>query len=127
MDGREELASSRFHCTASERCAFETGIKLATVYHQFVGTPFDASSVEGLEECIRRCISAQPYVVDASVSIDRSVIPADRDVYSYVSLTGDMIDATVTVFLDGVTMTGEMRYDRELGYPLMYISSTATD
>ena len=66
-------------------------------------------------------------MVGASVSIDRSVIPADRDVYSYVSLTGDMIDATVTVSLDGVTMTGEMRYDRELGYPLMYISSTATD
>lgn len=122
MDGREDTASARFACTDAERCAFELGIKLATIYHQFVGTPFDSGSISALEEAIARSIRVQPYVTDAEVTIDRSRIPEDEDVYSYVSLTGDMIDAKVTVSYRGVTMRGEMRYDNDLGYPLMYIS-----
>ena len=122
MDGREDTASARFACTDAERCAFELGIKLATIYPQFVGTPFDSGSISFLEEAIARSIRVQPYVTDAEVTIDRSRIPEDEDVYSYVSLTGDMIDAKVTVSYRGVTMRGEMRYDNDLGYPLMYIS-----
>ena len=33
-----------------------------------------------------------------------------------------MIDAIVEVTIDGVTVRSEMRYDGELGYPLMYVS-----
>jgi hypothetical protein len=32
-----DVADSYFSCTDSERAAFEAGIKLGTVYHQFVG------------------------------------------------------------------------------------------
>ncbi|MBR1452331.1 MAG: hypothetical protein IJ592_02405, partial [Candidatus Methanomethylophilaceae archaeon] len=35
---REELANQRFSCTERERAVFEAGIKMATIYHQFVGT-----------------------------------------------------------------------------------------
>ena len=94
---REKEANDRFACTERERCVFETGIKLATIYHQYVGTPFNAKSVSSLEEAISRSIEVQPYVVSAEVKIDRSVIPDDVDEYSYLSLTGDMIDAVVKV------------------------------
>ena len=119
---REKAADDRFACTERERCIFETGIKLATVYHQYVGTPFNAKSVASLEEAISRSIEVQPYVVSAVVKIDRSVIPEERDEYSYLSLTGDMIDAVVKVRMGSTTVTAEMRYDKELKYPLMYVS-----
>ncbi len=119
---REQSASDRFACTERERCIFETGIKLATIYHQYVGTPFNLKSVGSLEEAISRSIEVQPYVESAVVKIDRSVIPEDIDEYSYLSLTGDMIDAVVTVRIGSTRVTSEMRYDHELKYQLMYVS-----
>ena len=122
MNQREADAASRFSCSVRERCVFELGIKLATIYHQFVGTPFDSESIGSLEHAISEAIEVQPYVVSAEVRIDRSRLDPDRDTYGYVSLTGDMIDARVRVTIDDVTAVGEMRYDEELGYPLMYVS-----
>ena len=119
---RDSEAASRFVCTVRERCIFETGIKLATIYHQYVGTPFNAESVESLEKAIAGSIMVQPYVSDVSVSNDRSVLPPQEDHYSYVSLGGNMIDAVVEVTIDGITVRSEMRYDEALGYPLMYVS-----
>ena len=40
MVSREDLANSRFNCSVKERACFEAGIKMGTIYHQFVGTPF---------------------------------------------------------------------------------------
>ena len=119
---REKLADEKFACTERERCIFETGIKLATIYHQYVGTPFNMGSVESLEEAISRSIEVQPYVVSAKVRIDRSQIPKEVDEYSYLSLTGEMIDAVVKVSMGSTIVTAEMRYDSELRYPLMYVS-----
>ena len=45
MDNREEVAASRFNCSEKERAIFEAGIKMATIYHQFVGTPVNAATV----------------------------------------------------------------------------------
>ncbi len=55
--------------------------------------------------------------------IDRSVFPADKDRYSYISLTGDMIDARVRVRVGSYEVMAEMRYDDVLKYPLMYVAS----
>lgn len=123
MSEREQLADSRFACTPRERAVFEAGIKMGTIYHQFVGTPFNRESVSDLERTIERTINVQPYVTDVSVSIDRSVFDRGDDTYSYVSLTGEMIDAKVTIGMGDSRVTAEMRYDPELDYPLMYISS----
>lgn len=122
MSDREQSAASRFGCGPSERACFEAGIKLATVYHQFVGTPFCERNREELEKAIAGCILTQPYVSGAEVHIVAD--GGDKgDQYSYASLTGDMIDAVVTVRIDGTEAVAEMRYDPELGYPLMFISS----
>lgn len=122
MDGREKEANGRFSCSEKERAAFEAGIKLATIYHQFVGTPVNRDSVEDLERAISHSIEVQPYVKSAVVRIDRSVFSDDNGVYSYVSLAGDMIDAVVVIGIGSSSVTAEMRYDPELDYPLMYIS-----
>ena len=121
MSDREDAASSRFRCSVGERACFEAGIKMATIYHQFVGTPFCDRNVANLEDTIAECIRVQPYVLDAKVRIRRGA-GGKEDQYSYTSLTGDMIDAVVTISLDGTVVTAEMRYDEELQYPLMYIS-----
>lgn len=122
MEGRDEMAAGRFACTERERALFEAGIKMGTIYHQFVGTPVNLRTVESLEEGMSSAISVQPYVESATVRVDRSVFTESGDRYSYVSLTGDMIDAVVTIRIGDSRVTAEMRYDRELGYPLMYVS-----
>lgn len=122
MEDRDSLANSRFNCTPRERACYEAGIKMGTIYHQFVGAPVSPSNVEDLERSIAKAIEVQPYVENAVVKIDRSVFVKDGDRYSYRSLTGEMIDAVVTILLDGVRVVSEMRYDEEMGYPLMYIS-----
>ena len=119
---RDELAAGRFACTERERALFEAGIKMGTIYHQFVGTPVNADTVGSLEEGIRSAISVQPYVEDVRINIDRSRFKKDGDRYSYVSMTGDMIDAVVTIRIGDSKVTAEMRYDAEMGYPLMFVS-----
>ena len=121
MTKREDDAASRFVCDDVQRACFEAGIKMATIYHQFTGTPFCAATRPGLEKAISDCIKTQPYVLDASVSI-RTAGGDKSDEYSYTSLTGDMIDAVVTIRIGSAEVTAEMRFDAELNYPLMHVS-----
>lgn len=102
---------------------FEAGIKMATIYHQFVGTPVNLRTVEELEKTISDTIEVQPYVESAKVYICRNYFSDEGDTYSYVSLTGDMIDGTVVIRLGSTRVTAEMRYDDDLRYPLMFVSS----
>lgn len=127
MIGREALAAGRFKCTIRERVLFEAGIKMGTVYHQFVGTPVNLEGVEALETAIEKSICTQPYVESARIRIDRSVFGKSKDQYSYFSLTGEKIDVIVKIKIQNITAVAEMRYDPELGYPLMYISEVRED
>ena len=122
MTDRETLANDRFNCSARERACYEAGIKMGTIYHQFVGTPVNLSNVSQLERAIEDSIRVQPFVKDVRISIEKDSFVKDGDRYSYRSLTGEMIDAVVTIELEDVTLVSEMRYDEELGYPLMFIS-----
>lgn len=125
MSGREDEAGTRFSCDDAQRACFEAGIKMATIYHQFTGTPFSERNRVSLERTIEDCIRTQPYVEDAVVKIvtnggDKS------DQYSYTSLTGEMIDAEVVIRLGSARVTAAMKYDDDLDYPLMFISSVET-
>ena len=95
---------------------------MGTIYHQYVGAPVNFDTVESFEKAMADSIKVQPYVTDAKITIDRSVFVKDGDRYSYISLTGNMIDAAVTITINGVSVTAEMRYDKELKYPLMFVS-----
>ena len=120
---REERAARYFRCNDRERAAFEAGIKLAAVYHQFIGTPVTASSVESLERAIEEGIKVQPFVESVEVNIRRDRLRMKRNEYDYQSLTGDMLDVIVRIHIGSVRAVGEMRYLEDIHYPLMYITS----
>ncbi len=121
-ENREELAAKKFNCSTRERALFEAGIKMGTIYHQFVGVPLDQDSVDALEDAIEKGVLVQPYVESVRVSIDRSIFGPKRDEYSYQSLSGEMLDVTLVIKIDNIRVKAEMRYDPVLRYPLMYVS-----
>ncbi len=118
---REEKAASYFQCTVRERAVFEAGIKLAAAYHQFIGAPVSASNVESLERAIEHGIMVQPFVESVSVHIRRESLRRKRNEYDYQSLTGDMLDVSVSIKIEDVRVKGRMRYIEEIKYPLMYV------
>ena len=122
MENREEKAASMFECSVKERAMFEAGIKMGTIYHQFVGVPVDLSSIDILERSIEQGVLVQPYVDSVKVTIDRSVFRPKTDEYGYMSLTGNMLDVKLSIKIENVRVTAEMRYMKDLNYPLMYIS-----
>jgi hypothetical protein len=115
-----------FNCTDSERAAFEAGIKLGTVYHQFVGAPLSKTNVEVLEKSISEGAKVQPFVKDAEVKIDRSRLKEKNTEFDYVTLTGDMLDVRIVVKFRDVEVTCEMRHIKEMDYPLMYVKDVKT-
>ena len=94
-NSREAKADSHFSCSDSERASFEAGIKMGTIYHQFVGVPLSAENVETLERAIEAGVKVQPFVEDISVRIDRSGLRSKRGQYDYVSRTGGCLEVPV--------------------------------
>ena len=114
-----------FQCSDRERAIFEAGVKLGSVYHQFVGTPLDTRSVRALERAIEAGVRAQPNVQSVRARIDRAALRRGTTKMGYASLTGDMLDVTVTTRVGGSTAIGRLRYVASLKYPLMYIERTS--
>ena len=116
-------AKKWFRCSDRERAAFEAGIKMGSIYHQYVGAPVNESNVEALEEAIEAGVRVQPFVEDVRVRIDRSKIKAKRGApYKYYSVTGDMLDVWLRVRYAAAVAECEMAYVPELRYPLMRIA-----
>lgn len=113
-------ASSFFQCTDKERAIFEAGIKLGTIYHQYVGVPLNLSNLESLETAIRQSALVQPFVEDAEVTIDRDMVSKRQGTYKYLTLSGDMLRVSIKIRYNSVTVTGRLRYVKEMDYPLMY-------
>ncbi|OGS42702.1 MAG: hypothetical protein A3K67_00830 [Euryarchaeota archaeon RBG_16_62_10] len=95
-------------------------MKLGTIYHQFVGVPLSAESVETLEKAIEAGTIVQPFVEDVKVRIDRSMLRSKRGQFDYVSLTGEMLDVSLVVRYGTAKVRAAMRFDKEMNYPLMY-------
>ena len=123
-NSREAEADSHFSCSDSERASFEAGIKLGTIYHQFVGVPLSAENVETLERAIEAGSMVQPFVESVKVRIDRSQLKKKRGQYDYISLTGDMLDVTISVRYKTARVRATMRLDKKMNYPLMFIDRT---
>jgi hypothetical protein len=111
-----------FHCSDSERAAFEAGIKLGTIYHQFVGSPVSETNVEVLEKAIEDGARIQPFVEDVKVKIDRKKLRGKKDQYDYVTLQGNMLDVWLKIRYKDNIVFSELKYIEELDYPLMYIT-----
>ncbi len=122
-----ERAGEYFNCTDSQRAVFEAGIKLGTVYHQFIGTPVSIANVDVLESAIEATVTVQPFVRSVKVSIDRERLTPAADTFDYLSLTGDMLSVDLVVEYESVRVACRMEYIPELRYPLMYVSSVDGD
>jgi hypothetical protein len=120
-DTRELTADSYFSCSEAERAAFEAGIKLGTIYHQFVGVPLSTGTVKTLEEAIEAGSRVQPFVEDIKVTIDKSKLRDKHGQYDYVALTGDMLDVSLVVKYKRTRVKASMKFLAEMNYPLMYI------
>ena len=128
MTGSREIKASKyFNCTARERAVFEAGIKLGTVYHQFVGTPVASSNVESLERAMEDGLRVQPFVEEVKVTVDRSLLRHKRNEYDYQTLNGSMFEVRLTISIEGVRVVAMMKYLEELNYPLMFIQDIVED
>ncbi len=125
-DCMEDPAGSYFNCSDSERATFEAGIKLGSIYHQFVGTPLSHQNVDSLERAIEEGVKVQPFVEDVRVRIDRRYLREKRSPYKYVSLTANMLEVDLRVRYGGSEAHCEMKFVKELRYPLMRIREVTT-
>lgn len=100
-----------------EIAAFEAGIKLGALYHQFVGTPVSIQTASSLEMAIEESISLQPHVSSVRVSIDRQML--EENIFGYGELKGRMITAEVEISYEGETVRARLEYDRDADYPMM--------
>ncbi len=117
----KDPASHYFKCTPRERAVFEAGIKLGTVYHQYVGIPINQGNINYIEKAIRESIMVQPFVEDAEVHIDPTVNNKKPGVYKYLTLSGEMLDVRIKINYDGNVIVARLKYIPEMDYPLMYI------
>ncbi|MFQ6135439.1 MAG: dihydroneopterin aldolase family protein [Nitrososphaerales archaeon] len=109
--------------TDRERAIFEGAVGLASIYHQFIGTPVsrDKDVIEALEEAIRRSTLLQPYKKDVKVKLSITGDYRKKDVYNYHSLEGRDLDITIVTEYGSSRVTSRMRYMPELKYVLMYV------
>ena len=100
--------------TDRERAIFEGGISLATIYHQFVGTPVSKYNKNLLERAIEESIKNQPCVYDVRVKINYN---EER----YIDLRGEMLDVELKIKVNDVIATFKLEFIEDLNYPLMYV------
>lgn len=99
------------------QAAFEAGIKLGALYHQFIGTPVSPATVPKLEEAIEQSIGLQPYVRQIRVRLDRTAM--QENIFGYSELKGTMLSVDLVTRVGQATCHARLR--REKDYPLMEI------
>ena len=114
MDVNEKYFSN---ITSRERAIFEGGISMGALFHQFVGTPVNIKTKEGLERTIEESFKLQPAIENVEVKINLN----DNTGFDYISLSGDMLDVRIHTVVDDVKAIIRIEYIEELNYPLMYV------
>jgi hypothetical protein len=110
-----------------DRALFEAGIKLGALYHQFIGTPVSTKTAKDLETAIEKSVSLQPWVSAVKVKIDREKVREreNGNKFKYCELRGEMLDVEVVVGYEEVEVHARVKYEEEMGYPLMRIEKVA--
>src|SRR5256886_16952851 len=109
-----------FAGTDRDRAAFEAGVKLGSIVHQYVGSPLTSATAPSLERAIEAATRVQPLVERVRVRIDRERMRI-RGPFKYGVLTEDLLDVEVVVRIEAARAVGVLRYVPELDYPLMYL------
>jgi hypothetical protein len=100
-----------------EQAAFEAGIKLGALYHQWVGTPVSRASAASVETAIEKAVILQPCVEEVTVRLNRDLMTPNRFGYSEVS--GLMLDAEIVTRVGFAYCRAQL--ETSTGYPLMRI------
>ena len=100
-----------------EQAAFEAGIKLGALYHQWVGTPLSRVSAASVEAAIEKAVILQPCVEKVSVRLNRNLMTPNRFGYSEVS--GLMLDIEIVTRVRFAYCRAQLVASD--GYPLMRI------
>ncbi len=101
--------------TDRERAAFEAGIKLGALYHQWVGAPVSRATAESLEKAIGESVSLQPAVEQVKVTLDRDLM--SPNVFGYSEVAGLMFDVELITRVGKARCTATL--SRSEDYPLM--------
>lgn len=80
-----------------------------------------ADNVETLEKAMEAGSKVQPFVKDVKVRIDRSRLRKKVGEYDYVSLTGEMLDVSLSIDYKGTKVEAGMKLVKEMNYPLMFV------
>jgi hypothetical protein len=116
-----DRARKYFRCSDAERAVFEGAIKLAMVYHQFVGVPVTRASAPSLEKAIEEAVRLQPWVTSARARIDKGILGKGSERYGYRTLDGRMLRLEVVTSYGAAWAECAMEFVREMKYPLMFI------
>ena len=103
--------------TDREKAAFEAGIKLGALYHQWVGTPISRDSAASVENAIEKAVILQPFVEEITVKLNRELMTANR--FGYSELNGMMYEVEIITRI-GFTYC-RARLAPSASYPLMQI------
>jgi hypothetical protein len=105
-----------------ERAAFEAGIKLGALYHQWTGTPVSPETASALETAMEKSVSLQPFVEEVRVRLARDRIILNP--FGYGEVRGEQFEVLLTTKVNAVRCRAALSYEQ--GYPLMKILSVET-
>ena len=103
--------------TDQERAAFEAGIKLGALYHQWVGSPVSRETAATIERAIEGCVSLQPFVTEIKVRLNRDMM--DPNPFGYSEVKGPMFSVEIATNVGEARCRAVLAFDGE--YPLMQI------
>ena len=118
MDVNEKYFSN---ITTRERAIFEGAISMGALFHQFVGTPINKNTKEGLEQAMEESLSLQPAIEKVEVNIRFDKLAESMTEFDYTSLTGDMLDVRIHTKVKDISAIIRIEFIEELNYPLMYV------
>nr|WP_295000405.1 dihydroneopterin aldolase family protein [uncultured Methanobrevibacter sp.] len=118
MDVNEKYFSN---ITTRERAIFEGAISMGALFHQFVGTPINKNTKEGLERAMEESLSLQPAIEKVEVNIRFDKLAESMTEFDYTSLTGDMLDVRIHTKVEDISAIIRIEFIEELNYPLMYV------
>ncbi len=124
MDVDKEYFSN---ITTRERAIFEGAISMGALFHQFVGTPVNKNTKNGLEKSMEESLKLQPAIEDVNVTIRFDKLEQSMTEFEYTSLTGDMLDVKIYTKVENVKATIKIEFIEELNYPLMYVEDITED
>ena len=109
--------------TTRERAIFEGAISMGALFHQFVGTPVNQKTKEGLEKSMEDSLKLQPAIEDVEVNIRFDKLEESMTEFDYTSLNGDMLDVRIYTKVENIKAVIRIEFIEELNYPLMYVEN----